>query len=381
MLKAFLSGTRVLDMSQYLPGPFATRLLADMGADVVKVEPPAGDPLKHLNPQGQPGTSPFYAMINAGKTVLTLDLKTAADAEAFADLVAGADVLLESFRPGVLERLGFSNDRLEAVNPGLIHCALSGYGQTGPDRLTSGHDISYVSLSGGLAVSGTAETPTITYPPIGDHAGATQAAITILGALVARGRTGKGAYLDIGIADAMLSWQGPGLTMPPDRAAGVINGGAACYNLYRAADNRFVSLSPLEPKFWANFCTAVGRPDWVERQGDPLPQTDLIGEVAALFASQPRDHWNALLLSADCCYQAVLDYREVPDHPQVQARALVHQADGFIDVLFPAYVDGEAPRPRTPVAETTADVVLAAWQDGRTAHDAAGSEPVGAIAR
>ena len=154
MLTEFLRGTRVLDLSQYLPGPFATRLLADMGAEVLKVEPPAGDPLKHLDPEGKQGSSPFYEMINAGKSVVTLDLKTDAGHVAFESLISRADVLLESYRPGVLERLGFGQDRLQALNPTLIHCALSGYGQTGPYRLVSGHDISYVSMTGGLSASG-----------------------------------------------------------------------------------------------------------------------------------------------------------------------------------------------------------------------------------
>ncbi len=272
----------MLDLSQYLPGPFATRLLSDMGATVVKVEPPAGDPLKHLDTEGKSGKSPFYEMINAGKSVITLDLKSDAGHEAMDALVSRADVLLESYRPGVLERLGFGLDRLKSLNPALIHCALSGYGQTGPYRLAAGHDIGYVSMTGGLSVSGTAETPTITYPPMADHAGALQAVITILGALIARNAGGGGAFLDVSLSESLLSWQGAGLTVPPPRGEGVINGGAAFYQIYRTADGRFVSLSPLEPKFWMNFCTAVERPDWVARQFEPVPQTgaDRRGGVA-----------------------------------------------------------------------------------------------------
>ncbi|MGF1639728.1 MAG: CaiB/BaiF CoA transferase family protein [Rhodospirillales bacterium] len=361
MLSDFLKGTRVLDLSQYLPGPFATRLLADMGADVVKVEPPAGDPLKTLDPEGKSGSSPFYAMINAGKTVVTVDLKTGAGETAFAAMVERADVLLESFRPGVLDRLGFGAQRLNALNPRLIHCALSGFGQTGPYRLVSGHDIGYVSMTGGLSVSGSRDAPTITYPPIADHAGAMQAALTIVAALFARARGGGGAVLDISLTESLLSWQGPGLTMPPPRGEGVINGGAAFYQIYRTGDGRFVSLSPLEPKFWANFCRAVDRPEWIARQFEPMPQTTLTGEVAALFASRPLAHWEAVLADADCCFQAVLDYPEVAVHPHIAARGLVRRSDGIVDVLFPAYVDGRPPPPRPPLKQAAAAAVIAAW--------------------
>ena len=364
MLTEFLRGTRVLDLSQYLPGPFATRLLADMGAEVIKVEPPAGDPLKHLDPDGKQGSSPFYEMINAGKTVVTLDLKTDAGHVAFESLISRADVLLESYRPGVLERLGFGQDRLQALNPTLIHCALSGYGQTGPYRLVSGHDISYVSMTGGLSASGTADTPTITYPPIADHAGAMQAALTILGALIARDHGGGGAFLDISLSESLLSWQGPGLTMPPGRGEGVINGGAACYQIYRTSDGRFVSLSPLEPKFWINFCNAVDRPEWIARQTEPMPQTALKREVAELFAAKPLERWEALLGPADCCYQAVLDYQEVADHPHIRARGLVHRQGSMADVLFPAYVDGRPPEPRTPLRTIDAETVIGEWSGG-----------------
>jgi crotonobetainyl-CoA:carnitine CoA-transferase CaiB-like acyl-CoA transferase len=361
MLSEFLKGTRVLDLSQYLPGPFATRLLSDMGAEVIKVEPPAGDPLKHLGAEGDTGTSPFYEMINAGKTVVTLDLKSGSGHDAFEALVSRADVLLESYRPGVLDRLGFGADRLGALNATLIHCALSGYGQTGPYRLIPGHDISYVSMTGGLSASGTAETPTITYPPMADHAGANQAVITILGALIARDRGRGGAFLDVSLSESLLSWQGPGLTVPPPRGDGVINGGAAFYQIYPTADGRFVSLSPLEPKFWVNFCEAVGRADWIARQFEAMPQAALIADVAALFAGQPLSHWDALLGGAECCYQAVLDYAEVPDHPHTRARGLVRDAGSFIDVLFPAYVDGQPPEARTPLREADAESVIAGW--------------------
>ncbi len=365
MLKSFLDGIRVLDCSQYLPGPFATRLLADMGADVVKVEPPGGDPARNLDPEGKDGAYPYYDMLNAGKTVVTVDLKGDDGHAVFERLVAGADVLMESFRPGVLDRLGFGEERLNALNPNLIHCALSGFGQTGPFRLASGHDVNYVSMTGGLSASGVAERPVIPFPPLADHAGAMQAVITILGALVGRGLHGGGAYLDVSLSESLLSWQDLGLSLPPPRGEGLLNGGCACYQIYRTADDRFVSVSPLEPKFWANFCNAVGRPEWIPRQYEPLPQTALIAEVADLMATRSRDDWDAVLIPADCCYQAVLDYAEVAEHPQIKARGLVVPRDKYIEVLFPAMVDGVGPEPRPPLRQAEAEDVAAAWSEAR----------------
>ena len=315
MLKDFLAGIRVIDLSQFLPGPFATQLLADMGAEVLKVEPPKGDPQRRFNPiSGQPwsggGRSPFYDAVNAGKTVVAIDLKSEAGKEAFGILVGAADILLESYRPGVLERLGFGLKRLKDLNPRLVHCALSGYGQTGPNRLLAGHDINYVASTGAYSASGIPERPVLTWPPAADYGSALQAALTITGALVARARTGKGAHLDVSLSESMLAWQSWGLTAAasaeggkgaPGRGANLLNGGAACYQVYATLDGRFVTLGALEAHFWANFCDAVERPEWTGRQPEPLPQTALIAEVAEMFAARPLDHWEALLTDVDCC--------------------------------------------------------------------------------
>jgi crotonobetainyl-CoA:carnitine CoA-transferase CaiB-like acyl-CoA transferase len=357
----FLAGVRVLDLSQYLPGPFAARMLADMGADVVKVEPPGGDPVRTLDAEGKPGDSPFYRVINAGKTVITLDLKTSAGAATLTELVGRADVLLECFRPGVLDRLGFGPRRLQEINPGLVHCALSGFGQTGPSALAAGHDLNYQAMTGALGASGTRDGPTVPFPPTADYAGSMQAVIAILGALVGRDHGQPGCFLDVSLMESFLAWQELGMSMPAPRAGGLINGGSAGYGLYRTADDEFVSLSPLEPKFWERFCKTVGRPEWIERRFEPMPQSALIADVAALFASRPRAHWDAVLGPADCCYQAVLDYDEIGEHPHVRARNLVHRRDRHVEVLFPVFVDGRAPDLRKVVRDGTAEQVLAAW--------------------
>ena len=358
----FLKGLRVLDMSQYLPGPFAARMLADMGAEVVKVEPPGGDPVRNLDAEGKPGESPFYGIVNAGKTVITVDLKSAEGRADFVHLVRLADILMESYRPGAMERLGFGPDRLKDINPGLIHCALSGFGQTGPARLASGHDLNYEAMTGGLSICGTAAAPVIPFPPMADYAGALQAVIAVLGALVGRDHGSPGCYLDVSLMESLLAWQELGMALPARRAGGLINGGAAGYQVYRTADGGFVSLSPLEPKFWANFCTAVGRPDWIERRFEPMPQTALIGEVQALFASRPRAYWEALLDPAECCFQAILEYDELEDHPHHRARGLLQRRGRFKEVLFPVLVDEQPPRPRTAVRDASLAEVLAAWK-------------------
>ncbi len=315
-----LAGVRVVDLSQYIPGPFATRQLADLGADVIKIEPPAGDPMRRFMGSGDE-LSPIYRHVNRGKRVCRLDLKTEAGKAIFAELVRGADILLESFRPGVLDRLGFDCARLADLNPGLIHCALSGFGQSGPYAQRAGHDINYCALAGQLLASGTAERPVIGYPPIADHASALQAAIAMLAALHARDRDDNGVRLDISITESILAWQYlPALGDAGERAASILNGGAACYNVYRCADGSFVSLGAIETAFWENFCTAVGRPDWTARQFEPMPQNALIGEVASLIGGDSRDHWDTLLDTVDCCYAPLLETGELAAHPQVVAR-------------------------------------------------------------
>jgi alpha-methylacyl-CoA racemase len=360
----WLSDLRVLDLSQYLPGPFATRLLADMGADVVKVEPPGGEPGRHFDLEGNPGVSPFWQVLNSGKTVITLDLKSDEGRHALSALIARADVLLESYRPGVLDRLRFGNEALRQLNPGLVHCALSGYGQTGPARHASGHDLNYQAITGGLNQCGTPDRPIIPFPPIADYAGALQAVLTILGALLGRARSKEGCFIDVSMAESLLLWNAISFNAPMQRGQGLLNGGAAFYQIYAAADGRFVTLSPLEPKFWDNFCNAVGRPEWIPRRYEPLPQTALIAEVAALFSSRPLAEWDAILAPADCCYQAVLDLSEVPEHPQVRARGMIERQGHFTDVLFPALIDGAEPVRRMPPEEVSVEAVLARWQAG-----------------
>lgn len=369
MFNDCLQGIRVLDLSQYIPGPFATQILADLGAEVLKVEPPTGDPMRGFMLLDEDGISPLYKQINAGKQLVELDLKNADHRALFEQLVAKADVLLESYRPGVMERLGLGRERLQQLNPRLIHCALSGFGQTGPARLRAGHDLTYLAMSGSLGVSGTADTPAMAFAPVADHAGAMLATTAILAALLRRGSSNRGAYLDLSLFEAALFWQSIGLTAaqrPGEalaRGRDLLTGGAACYQIYHTADQRFVALAPLEEKFWAAFCQAVERPDWIPRQVETMPQTQLIAEVQALFATRPLAAWQELLAEVDCCFEPVLELAEVAEHPQVQARQLLQrrQQPPRADVLFAAWVDGLPPRPRLELVQLSPEQARSGW--------------------
>jgi alpha-methylacyl-CoA racemase len=369
MSRRFLSDIRVVDLSQYLPGPFATQMLADLGALVVKVEPPTGDPMRRINLVDCDGMSPAYKLVNAGKTIVRLDLKEAGDRRAFEQLIAHADILLESYRPGTLDRLGIGRARLTELKPDLIHVALSGWGQTGPYRLRAGHDLNYMALGGGLAGSGTAGTPVIAHPPTADHATAQQAVLAVLAALFDRQRTGQGAYLDVSLMETVLGWQSWSMTlarrgMAPARGGDLLNGGAAFYQIYRTADDRFISLGAIEEKFWATFCSTLDQPDWIARHSDPLPQTTLIADVAALIGSRPLADWSERFAGVDCCLEPVLDPTEVPAHPHVEARGQVVETAGpnpLTQVLLGLRIDDAPPPDRIPLRETDIETLLQDW--------------------
>lgn len=368
----FLQGIRVIDLSQFLPGPFATQLLSDMGADVVKVEPPSGDPMRALNPiTNKRGPSPYHALVNAGKRVTNIDLKSETGKSQFKTLILSADVLLESYRPGVMDRLGLDWETLQKWNPKLIHCALSGYGQNGPLRLASGHDINYVAAAGQLNLTGDKNAPHTAFPMVADYAGALQAALTILGALVGRGTSGKGAFLDVSMTDAVLAWQSQTLAAAANgdhvaRDMNLLTGGAAFYQVYECSDHRYICLGAIEEVFWKNFCDAMERPEWIERQHDELPQEDLISDVSALFAAHPRDHWQESLGNVDCCFQIVPEPEELAIFPQHQARKLIQDIDvpehpKLHGVRFPAWVDGQPPSPREAVRYEKIDEIALDW--------------------
>lgn len=351
-VQTFLAGVKIIDLSQYIPGPFASLMLADMGAEVLKVEPPVGDGMRALGPRDGQGQPVFYEALNASKSVLRLDLKTGSGRAALLDHIDSADVLIEGFRPGVMQRLGLDYDTLKQRRPELVYCSISGYGPTGPLANTAAHDGNYLANAGMMDRNG-APTPMFFDPPVADMSGALFAAIAILGALHGRHSSGRGIHIDIGLADALMplqllqiaDWSANG-TVPKARSY-YLNGGAAYYQVYATADGRHVMLGAVEPKFWRNFCDAADRDDWTLRQSESMPQTALTANVAALFATMTLDQANKRFAGVDCCFSPVLDLGEALTSAQVIQRGLVKDAQA----LFPAKFDGETSGLRAPLFE------------------------------
>jgi alpha-methylacyl-CoA racemase len=317
-----LAGLRVLDLSRLLPGGFCSLLLADFGADVIKVEDTgAGD---YLRASG----APFHAL-NRGKRSVSVDLKTAAGRDVLLRLVRDADVLLESFRPGVMDRLGVGWERLREENARLVYCAVSGYGQDGPLAGRAGHDLNYLARVGLLGLTGEPDGPPV--QPAGQIAdlggGALMAAFGILAALRERDRSGLGQFVDVSMADGALSW----LAMVaarfladgdvPERGRDELAGGLICYRPYRCADG-WVALGALEPKFWRAWCEGVGRPELVERQFDPVGSS-AHRAVSEVFAGRTRAEWEAFGDEHDCCLEPVLGLDEALSSSLVRAREMV----------------------------------------------------------
>ena len=357
-----LSGITVLDLSRLLPGPYCSLILADCGAEVIKIEDPAsGDYLRWIPPLLRE-ESAYFLLLNRNKKSVTLNLKSQEGRAIFLELVRQADVLLESFRPGVMNRLGLAYETLQAINPGLVYCSLTGYGQTGPYRERAGHDINYIALGGVLGLTGPQDSPPIIPgTQVADLSGGLWAALGILLALAARQRTGQGQYVDIAMLDGVVAL----LPIPaaeyftwgesPHRGATLLTGGQACYHVYETKDGRYMALGALEPKFWAGFCTAVGREDLIIRQFDS-DQEELIAEVQAIFRRHTRDEWVAFFADKDVCCEPVNDLEEVFAHPQVAARGMLtqveHPVEGTVKLLhlpvrlsdMPRVIRSPAPR-------------------------------------
>ena len=333
-----LEGVRVLDLSRLLPGGFCSLLLADFGADVVKVEDTGmGDYVRWAPPYwegaDESAKSALFLALNRNKRSVRINLKDPAGQEVLLRLAREADVLLESFRPGVLDRLGVGYDRLAEENPGLVYCAISGYGQDGPYRDRSGHDMNYLGLIGLLGLTGDPDGPPVQAAgQIADlGGGALMAAFGILAALRERDRSGKGQVIDVSMADGALSW----LAMVaaryfadgevPRRGTLELAGGLVCYRPYECADG-WVTLGALEPKFWQAWCRGVGREDLVERQFEP-PGSEAHAEVEAIFRERTREQWRAFASDHDCCLEPVLDLDEALDSELVRSREMVVELD------------------------------------------------------
>ncbi len=321
-----LAGLKVLDLTRLLPGPYLSLLFADMGADVIKVEAPqGGDWVRFLPPQ-HGGMSVHFIGLNRSKRSIALNLKKPGGADVLKKLVEGADVLLESFRPGVMDRLGVGYEALRAVNPRLVYASVTGYGQTGPYRDRAGHDLNYCALGGSLAMTGKeGGPPQMAGFQLADVAGGGLfGMVGVLAALHARSTTGEGRFVDVSMTEGAMAFNV--LTMAttlhgseqPTRGTDRLNGSAACYGVYETKDGGYMTLAALEPKFWSAFCEAVDKPDWRRRHMGQDAAMKV--EIAALFKTRTRENWTALFADRDACVEPVLELAELPEHPQHVAR-------------------------------------------------------------
>jgi alpha-methylacyl-CoA racemase len=327
-----LSSLRVLDFTTLLPGPYATMLLADLGADVVKVEARGRPDMARAMPPFDGDVSAWHSLLNRNKRSISLDLKQPGAAQVIQRLVRRYDIVVEQFRPGVLDRLGVGYQALQAVNPRLIYCAITGYGQTGPYRDRAGHDLNFMALSGILSHTGRAASG----PPglgvqVADVGGGSFGALTgILAAVIQRQLTGAGQLVDISMFDMALAWNGLAVAEylatgeNPTYESGLLNGGGF-YDSYPTADGRYLAVASMEEKFWRGFCQAIGRPELAD--GDPLGPTGgrpgLKETIAATIAQRTLAEWMALFEPLDVCVEPVLTVEEALHHPHSVGRGLV----------------------------------------------------------
>ncbi|MBM3391358.1 MAG: CoA transferase [Betaproteobacteria bacterium] len=344
-----LAGLRVLDLTRLLPGPVATQHLADLGADVIKIEDTGeGDYARTMG--AKPGeTSAFFKLVNRNKRALRLDLKQPEGVAVFRRLTLSADVVIEGFRPGVMERLGLGYEALSALNPRLVFCSITGYGQDGPYAQRAGHDINYIGYAGVLDQIGAAGAPPVVPNfQIGDLLGGALAPLVgLLAAVIDARATGCGRHVDVAMTDAVLAhavFPLAGLLArlaPPPRGADLLSGGVPCYGVYATADGRHMAVGALEKKFWERLCDTLERPDLKPchlsfgTRGEQAKR-----ELAAVFAGKSQAEWTAMFDRVDCCVTPVLHIGEALDNEQLQARGMVVEADGIPQIGPPYKMSG-----------------------------------------
>ncbi len=326
-----LSGIRILDLSRLLPGAYASQMLADFGADVIKIEEPgSGDYGRLMPPHGTGGMSLYFLAMNRNKRSMTLNLKSPEGHEIFLRLVPQADVVLESFRPGVMERLGLGYEQLKEIHPGIIYCAISGYGQDGPYHLRAGHDLNYAGYAGLLHYNrGPHGEPAMPATQLGDLAGGSfMAVIGILTALQGRNQNGEGRMIDVSMTEGVMSllplvataYMNSGVAPQPGQSA--LDGGLPCYNIYETQDRKHITLAALEYKFWHTFCTRIGHLELLpfHTPVGPGEREQSIDLLRAIFKTKTRDEWMAELADIDACAGPVYRIDEALNDPHVQAR-------------------------------------------------------------
>lgn len=343
-MNPLLSGLTVLDLSRLLPGPFCSLYLAQLGATVIKIEEPGtGDYARLLSPE-------MFALVNRGKKSITLDLKNADDVAKLHALAKTADVVLESFRPGVMDKLGCGYAALKAINPRLVFCALTGYGQDGPWRDKAGHDLNYCGYAGVLDQTGAADAaPAMSGFQIADLAGgALTAALGIVAAAMGAKASGEGCFVDAAMLDGTLALQTTTLSTlravgeAAARGSDMLSGALPNYAVYETADGQHMAMGALESKFFMAFCKAVARPELAKLPLAPGPKGEALrSELTALFKSKTRDEWAVLLADADCCVTPILKPAEALASVQAKARGLVESVAGKPAVAMPLVFDGQ----------------------------------------
>lgn len=355
-----LEGLRVLDLSLFLPGPHMTMMMADHGADVIKVEPPGGEPVRNVGYHADDGVSVWFRNTHRGKRSVVLDLKTRAGLQALLSLAASADVFVEAFRPGVVDRLGIGYDALAALNPGIVYVSISAFGQTGPEAQRPAHDLAIQAMAGTASLNlGADGNPANPGMPVADMAASLMSLSAILMALLRREKTGKGDYIDMSMQDAVMAWL-PNVTGPvfaEDRAPDVQNersfGGYAFFRPYRTLDGGHIALGGVEHKFVETLLTALGRPDLIPAaKGPPGPGQQPVKDfLEATFATRSRDEWEEWFQGRDVCFAPVLDLHEAFHRPHVSAREmLVRDGDGNLHIGLPIKFQDEPGRlePQVP---------------------------------
>jgi crotonobetainyl-CoA:carnitine CoA-transferase CaiB-like acyl-CoA transferase len=361
-----LTGIRVLDLTRLLPGAACTLLLADMGADVIKVEDPDRGDYMRWTPPLVDGQSVLFNALNRNKRSLGLNLKAAAGRDLLLRLVEQADVLVEGNRPGVMKRLGLGWDVVHARNPRLVMCSITGYGQDGPFAARAGHDLNYMATAGGLGLNGEQDGPPVPLAvQVADiGGGGLQPAVAILGALGAQQRGAEGRWLDVSMTDGAVSWLSMAFAARgggEDVARGDqrLAGRHACYRVYACKGGGFYSVGALEPKFWAALCIAVGRPELVGLQfAEGAEGRHVHREMEEEFASRTRSEWERELAGLDACCEPVLDLDEVSAHPQVVARRLIENRKSGVEVRPAVLMRDDWRRRDAPrLGEHTAEVL------------------------
>lgn len=366
-MSAPLASVRVLDLTRLLPGALCSLFLVDLGADVLKIEDPAGGDYARWTPPIIDGLGAFFRASNRGKRSAILNLKDARGQALLQRLAAEADVLIEGFRPGVTTRLGCDYETLRAINPRLVYASLSGWGQDGPYVERGGHDLNYLALGG---VLGGMRTPQPLGGQVADVGGAYAAALGIAAALFRRAVTGQGDYVDVslfeaGLPFAMYQWV-ESVTLGLPGGGGSLTGAMPYYNVYHSRDDQPLALAAIEPKFWQNFCQAVDKPEWIAMQNDFSQMHDLKQQVAALFRRRTADEWEALLGDVDCCFTRIVPTEKLAEDPQVQARGMAGvDASGLPWMRSPVRLNsaGFAQAPAPEYGQHTREVLRATGLD------------------